>query len=153
MITSELNDCPLLPNPHETREIPQLIFFRDATPTLQYISNRDDVRAHYTSIIANLMTSSESVFALTDIQLETAMLVTDSDTSLELGDDGIDQGLESGEVLFNRIRHGFTTSDVINSVSYSLRSEVSLKEKISGEDITALLSYLKLLSHILPQVA
>ena len=81
------------------------------------------------------------------------MLVTDSDTSLELGDDGIDQGLESGKVLFNRIRHGFTTSDVINSVSYSLRSEVSLKEKISGEDITALLSYLKLLSHILPQVA
>ena len=149
-----MTDCPLLPNPldSEASETPQLIFFRDNTPTLQYHSNLDDVRSHYASIITKLMTSSESVSSLTDEQLEAAMLVKESDSLLELGNNDRDQRLESGEILFNRVRHGFTTSDVINSVSYSLRSEVSLKENIAGDDITALLGYLELLNYILPQV-
>ena len=95
--------------------------------------------------------TSLSVTTMTDTELEDSVRLPISKT--DLGREEQDLNQVSGEVIFNRVRHGFTTSDVINSVSYSLRNEVSFKEQISGEDINALLRYLELLDHILPQVS
>ena len=95
--------------------------------------------------------TSLSITTLTDTELEDSVRLPISET--DFGEGELDLNLDSGEVVFNRVRHGFTTSDVINSVSYSLRNEVSFKEQISGQDINALLNYLELLDHILPQVS
>ncbi|KAI6660952.1 Oxidase 1 [Oopsacas minuta] len=150
LLITENTDCPLIPSTQYASDVPHLIFFRNATLTLQYHSNLDDARTHYTSIISQLITSSRSVTKLSDSEIENAVHLPNSVKDVSNKDEN--SGLELGEVLFNRIRHGFTTSDIINSVSYSLRHEVSLKEQISGEDINSLLNYLLMLDHILPQL-
>ena len=132
-------------------DMPHLLFFINATLTLQYHSNLDDVRTHYSFIINRILITSPSVTALTDTELEDSIRLPISET--DFSDQEQNLSLDSGEVIFNRVRHGFTTSDVINSVSYSLRNEVSFKEQISGQDINALLNYLELLDHVLPQVS
>lgn len=57
-----------------------------------------------------------------------------------------------GKIVYSVARQGYTSTDILNSISYSLRIEITAKEYMTNEDVSALLDYLKLLQHILPQV-
>ena len=147
---SEGADCSLLPSPMAQSELPQLVFFKGSSTVLQYKSRVDDVRTHYSAVISHLVTSSQDIALLSESELEELVLHIPRGAIPE--ESGADLREAQGEVVFNRIRHGFTVSDLINAVSYSLRSEVSLKEEIAGDDIPAIIAYLELLQHFLPQV-